>query len=102
MKDALWGLSKYRQQFDVAALELLADEHYLLNWRDIMKFPLILTAFLTAASFAHADGMPDDFSPPPVVEPYEPIEEVVVEEATFEDKFGEFMDFLVMGLLIIL
>ena len=67
-----------------------------------MKFPLILTAFLMAASFAHADGMPEDFLPPPVVEPYEPAEEVVVEEATFEDKFGELMDFLVIGLLVIL
>jgi len=27
MKEALWGLSKYRQQFEVGALELLADEH---------------------------------------------------------------------------
>jgi len=27
MKEALWGLSKYRQQFYVAALKLLADEH---------------------------------------------------------------------------
>ena len=67
-----------------------------------MKFPLILTAFLMAASFAHADGKPEDVLPPPVVEPYEPAEEVVVEEATFEDKLGELMNFLVIGLLVIL
>lgn len=67
-----------------------------------MKLPLILTAFLTAASLTHADGMPEDFLPPPKVEPYEAAKVVVVEETTFEDKLGELLDFLVIGLLVIL
>lgn len=67
-----------------------------------MKHIVVLSALITMSSVAHAGVMPEDLMLPAVEATTEVAEQLIIEKPSFEDQLNDFIQFVVMTLLVLI
>ena len=67
-----------------------------------MKHIVVLSALIMTSTFVHAGVMPEDLMSSAIEATAGVAEQVIIEQSSFEEQLNEFMQFIFMGLLVLI
>ena len=67
-----------------------------------MKHIVVLSALIMTSTFVHAGVMPEDLMSSAIEATAGVAEQVIIEQPSFEEQLNEFMQFIFMGLLVLI
>jgi len=67
-----------------------------------VKHILVLSALIMTSTFVHAGVMPEDLMSPAVEAAADVAEQVIIQKPSFEEQLDEFMQFIVMSLIVLI